>query len=283
MGVSEQIMFDKLMLRCSVLLIVGLGSVACSNNEPRRAPAVRNLPPIPAAPPQQRIQPQQNTYNSPTSAFEEYRPQSVPQYTPPLESFESYVPEKNYDEAYTTPFSGEVPVVVEVRKVEPVVATVAPVEPVKPEPVVDYSKNELDIDPFASVPEREVLAVTPSNSPAKPAPPAAKKSLSAAANALLLAAKAESAVGRNDAAITKVERALRIEPQSPLLWHHLADFNYKNKRYDQAITLSRKSLQLSSGNRELVSKNLDLMSKAATKEGNTRVFREVLDYKKMNP
>ena len=279
-------MFDKLMLRCSVLLMVGLSSVACSNNEPRRAPEIRDLPPVPVAPPQQRIQPQQNTYNASSSAFEEYKPQSMPQYNPPLESFESYVPEKNYDEAYTTPFSEEPPVVVEVRKPEPVVATVTPLEPERRQPnqqIEDFSKNELEIDPFASVPEREVLAVTPNAAPARPAPPVAKKSLSAAANALLLAAKAESAVGRPDAAITKVERALRIEPQSPLLWHHLADFNYKKKRYDQAITLARKSLQLSSGNRELVSKNLDLMTKAATKEGNTRVFREVLDYKKMNP
>lgn len=278
-------MFDKLMLRCSVLLMVGLSSVACSNNEPRRAPALRNLPPVPIAPTQPRIQSQQNTYNATTSAFEEYKPQSMPQYNPPLESFESYVPEKNYDEAYTTPFGEEPPVVVEMRRPEPVAATVTPIEPEmqQDQQVEDLSKNELDIDPFASVPEREVLAVTPNAAPARPAPPAAKKSLSAAANALLLAAKAESAVGRHDAAITKVERALRIEPQSPLLWYQLADFNYKKKRYDQAITLARKSLQLSSGNRELVSKNLDLMSKAATKEGNTRVFREVLDYKKMNP
>ena len=141
----------------------------------------------------------------------------------------------------------------------------------------------MDIDPFADIPEREVLAVKSNSAPAKAAPPAAKKSLSAAANALLLAAKAESAVGRHSAAMTKVERALRIEPQSPVLWYHLASFNYSNKRYDQAISFARKSLQLSSGNRELESKNLDLMTKAATKEGNTRVFREVMDYKKMNP
>ena len=278
-------MFDKILLRFSALLIVGMGSVACSNVEPIRSP-VTTLPPMPVTQPQARVQvqPQQNTYVPP--AFEEYKPQSLPQYTPPLESFESYVPEKNYEEAYTTPFSEEPPVVEEIRRPEPEVASVTRPEPMTPEPapqVEDLSKNELDIDPFASVPDREVLAVKPGNTPARPAPAAAKKSLSAAANALLLAARAESAVGRHDAAITKVERALRIEPQSPLLWYQLADFNYKKNRYDQAISLARKSLQLSSGNRDLVAKNLDLMSKAATKEGNTRVFREVLDYKKMNP
>lgn len=279
------------MLRVSALVIVGMGSVACSNVEQRRAP-VASLPPMPVIQPQLQPQPQarvqapQNTYVPP--AFEEYKPQSLPQYNPPLESFESYVPEKDYEAAYTTPFTEDAPIVEEIRRPEPEVASVEPPQPVIAEPappVEDTSKNELDIDPFASVPDREVIAVRPSgnNEPARPAPPAAKKSLSAAANALLLAAKAESAVGRHDAAITKVERALRIEPQSPLLWYQLADFNYKNKRYDQAITLARKSLQLSSGNRDLASKNLDLMSKAATKEGNTRVFREVLDYKKMNP
>lgn len=278
-------MFDKLMLRCSVLLLVGLGGTACSSVEPKRSPELRKLPSTPLTKPQRSPQLPRSTYIEP--AFEEYKPQTVPQYAPPLDSFESYVPEKNYQDTYTTPFPEEEPVVVEVRKPEPVVTP-------KPEPVIetavakqrqqeDFRKNELDIDPYADIPEREILTVTRKNTPAKPAPAAAKKSLSAAANALLLAAKAESAVGRHDAAITKVERALRIEPQSPLLWHHLASFNYNNKRYDQAISLARKSLQLSSGNRDLVSKNLNLMSKAATKEGNTRVFREVMDYKKMNP
>lgn len=278
-------MFDKLLLRCSVLLLVSLGGTACSNVDSRRSSAVRSLPPTPLAEPQYRSQQPRSTYIEP--AFEEYKPQAMPQYSPPLDSFESYVPEKDYQDTYTTPLQVEQPVVVEIRKPEPVVITPDP-EPAevvvaKQSPQENFSKNELDIDPYAEIPEREVLAVTRKNSPAKPTPPAAKKSLSAAANALLLAAKAESAVGRHSAAITKIERALRIEPQSPLLWYHLASFNYGNKRYDQAISLARKSLQLSTGNRDLVSKNLDLMSKAATKEGNTRVFREVMDYKKMNP
>lgn len=278
-------MLTKNIKMISVLLLASLGSVACSGVDQRSAPtpAVRTLPPAPVVVPQQPVQTPQNTFIPP--AFEEYKPQALPQYNPPLQSFETYVPEKDYESAYTTPFREEV--VVEEREPEPapVLRRPAPVAAPAPSPtpVEDLSKNELDIDPFADIPEREVLASRPDAAPAKPAPAAAKKSLSAAANALLLAAKAESAVGRHDAAITKIERALRIEPQSPQLWYELANQNYNKKRYDQAISLARKSLQLSTGNRSLVNQNLDLMSKAATKDGNTRVFREVLDYKKNNP
>lgn len=276
-------MLDKKTGKLVVLLMLSLGAAACSNVEPRRTTAsVRALPPSPVATPQPRSQLPNNSYIPP--GFEEYKPQALPQYTPPLESFESYAPEKDYQDTYTTPFREEVPVVVEIRKPEPVKADPVPVAPTQSaEPEEDFSKSELDIDPFADIPEREVLAVKPKSAPAKPAPVAAKKSLSVAANALLLAAKAESAVGRHDAAITKIERALRIEAQSPLLWHELAKQNYNKERYEQAISLARKSLQLSTGNRELVNKNLDLMTKAATKDGDTTVFGEVLDYKKMNP
>ena len=147
--------------------------------------------------------------------------------------------------------------------------------------IEDFSENELDIDPFADVPEREVLTMTRKGE-APPPPPRSTQSMSRAAKALSLAAKAEAAIGRNDAAINKVERALRIEPQSPELWHQLAGLNFKVGRYDQAIGLARKALPMASGRRDLLDKNLDLMSKAAVKTGNTSVFKEVLDYKKQN-
>ncbi|PID45808.1 MAG: hypothetical protein CSB47_06795 [Proteobacteria bacterium] len=270
--------------------MAGAGGVACSNIEQRRAPEpnVRTLPPSSVIAPQRRSQLPQNSYIPPE--FEEYKPQALPQYQPPLESFESYVPEKDYESAYTTPLNnGQLAMVDKAHRVNPSAGRSKPKpvvsKPVKQKPVEDLSKYELDIDPFADVPDREVSeAQSKSNSSGlkKPAPVATKHSLSAAANALLLAAKAESAVGRHGAAMTKVERALRIEPQSALLWYELASLNYKSKIYDQAINLARKSLQLSTGNRSLVNKNLDLMSKAATKQGNTQVFSEVLDYKKMN-
>jgi tetratricopeptide (TPR) repeat protein len=276
-------MFNKSAVNYCLLGVVAVASAACSTTESRRSEPVREaLPTIPV--PQQRsaaIPQNRGVYAPP--AFEEYKPRSTGPYAEPEETFPSYVPEPSF-ESFTTPLEESPPAIVERLSPKPVVAEapVAPVEPAKPV-VEDFSKNELDIDPFADIPERETLAVTRNNSAAKPAPPKAKKSISVAANALLIGAKAEAAVGRYDSAINKVERALRIEPDSPLLWYQLGNFNYGKGRYDQAISLSRKSLRMSTGNRSLVAQNLDLMSKAATKTGNTRVFKEVLDYKRLNP
>lgn len=276
-------MFRNTDLRYAILAVIALGSAACSNQDIRDSRPVNQLPPIPISePPQPRVQPPapaRSQYETP--AFEEYKPQSYsePQYD------DTYAPEKDYQDAYTSTIEPDAPVVVETLTPEPLVA----VEP-EPAPVVtaadlaaERRKSELDIDPFASVPDREVLTATrPNKSTAEPAPARATKPLSAAANALLLSAKAEAAVGRQDAAINKVERALRIEPQSPELWYQLASLNYDKGIYDQAISLARKALPLASGNRDLTEKSLDLMNRAATKTGNTRVFKEVLDYKKMN-
>ncbi|PWQ99614.1 tetratricopeptide repeat protein [Leucothrix arctica] len=279
-------MFKKSVVRYCLLGCVAIISTACSSTEPRRSSPVREtLPTVPTpqrtAPVQQSTTALQNrgVYSAP--AFEEYKPQATGPYSRPEDTYQSYVPDQSYD-TFTTPLEQSQPAVVERLSPPPLKVEMPVPEPVKPV-VEDQSKNELDIDPFADIPERETAAVTSNNSVAKPAPRTANRSLSVAANALLLGAKAEAAVGRYDSAINKVERALRIEPNSPLLWYQLGNFNYGKGRYDQAISLSRKSLRMSTGNRGLVSQNLALISKAATKTGNTKVFREVLDYKKMNP
>lgn len=277
-------MFRNTDLRHGLLVLIALGSAACSNQDIRDSRPVNQLPPIPMPEePPARVQapePDRSLYQTP--AFEEYKPQSysAPQYD------DTYVPEKDYRDTYTSTIEPDAPVVVETLSPEPLAA----VKPPAPAPVMapvdlaaERRKNELDIDPFASVPDREVLSATrPNSAAALPAPASASKPLSAAANALLLSAKAEAAVGRHDAAINKVERALRIEPQSPELWYQLASLNYDKGVYDQAISIARKALPLASGNRDLTEKSLDLMNRAATKTGNTRVFKEVLDYKKMN-
>jgi len=272
-------MFDKMIMQRCALLLFGLSSAACSTMDEPRSHSVRNLPPSPM--PEVRSALPQNHYIP--QVFAEYKPRAM---SPSMD--DGYVPEKDYQDAYTTPFTPEpTPTIrVEPMPAAPKPVLRAPVKKPKPKPkpkVEDPSKHELDIDPFADIPERETLAVTRKSKPAATAPTAAKRPLPAAANALVLAAKAESAVGRHSAAMMKVERALRMEPQSPLLWHHLATFNYREGRYDQAVSLSRKSLNLATGNRDLVEKNLQLMTKVAQAMGNTKIFKEVQDYRKTNP
>lgn len=269
-------MFKQTAVKQCFVLLLALASAACSSTDSRTKNSNRSA--LPSSPmPQARFQAPRNVFVPPV--FDEYRPQQ-PSSRSALRGYEEYAPERNYNESYTSSITRQPPAVVEVlrrpqleaRAVEPL-ATIVQRD--------NLSKNELEIDPYASVPDREVLAAN-RQGPAAPPPPRSTKPMSRAAKALSLQASAESAVGRNDAAINKVERALRIEPQSPALWYQLANLNFKKGRYDQAIGFARKALPMASGNRNLVEQNLNLMSKAAVKTGNTRVFKEVLDYKKQN-
>ncbi len=271
-------MFNNIALKQCLVLILALAGAACSNTDSRNKNSNRSV--LPSSPmPQARIQAPRNVYIP--QVFDEYRPQSQASFEQLPRNYGDYAPEKDYRDSYTTPIERQPPAVVEVLKPEPLEQTVE-VEPLATKvEMEDLSENELDIDPFASVPDREVLAVTRKGAAAPP-PPRSTEPMSRAAKALSLAAKAESALGRNDAAINKVERALRIQPQSPDLWYQLADLNFKKGRHDQAIGIARKALPMASGNRDLVEQTLNLMSKAAVKTGNTSVFKEVLDYKKQN-
>lgn len=270
-------MFKQIALKQCLVLVLAVIGTACSSQNSRTKQSNRAT--LPASPiPQARMQMPRNVYIP--QVFDEYKTRQRFSNNGGQTNDPTYAPEKTYRDAYTSPIEREPPAVVEVLKPEEL-------QPVTVQPLntrverEDFSKNELDIDPFADVPDREVLSAT-RQGPASPPPPRSTQPMSRAAQALMLAAKAESAVGRNDAAINKIERALRIEPQSPELWYQLANFNFKKGRYDQAIGFARKALPMASGRRDLVNQNLNLMSKAAVKTGNTRVFKEVLDYKKQN-
>ena len=271
-------MFKHIVIKQGLVILLALAAAACSSNDSRNKKSNRAV--LPSSPiPMRTIQPPRNVFIP--QVFDEYRPQQFPANNSLPQNYGDYAAEKEYRDSYTTPIEREPPAVVEVLSPEPME------EPVEIETlstqvqIEDLSENELDIDPFADVPDREVLSAT-RKGPAAPPPPRAAQSLLPAAKALSIAAKAESALGRNDAAINKVERALRIQPQSPELWYQLANLNFKKGRFDQAIGIARKSLLRSTGNRDLVNQNLDLMSKSAVKTGNTSVFKEVLDYKKQN-
>lgn len=272
-------MFKLTALKQCLVLLLALVVMACSSTDPRTNSTNRSVLPISPIP-QVRIQAPRNVYIP--QVFDEYRPQQPAAANNSQGGYADDVLQKDYRDVYTTPLEREPTVVVEVFKPEPIQEESVNAETlVTKVDVEDFSKNELDIDPFADVPDREVISMKTKDAAAPPLPRSTQP-MSRAAKALLLAAKAESAVGRNDAAINKVERALRIEPQSPNLWYQLANFNFKKGRYGQAISLARKALPMASGNRGLVDQNLDLMSKAAVKTGNTAVFKEVLDYQKQN-
>jgi hypothetical protein len=104
------------------------------------------------------------------------------------------------------------------------------------------------ISPSPSAPAGAVPAPAPVPPPVT-APPAATRQfhLGAAATALVAQAHRQAAAGDPQLAISSIERALRIEPDNPLLWIELGDIHESAGHFDQAAGIGHKALQLSTG------------------------------------
>jgi Flp pilus assembly protein TadD len=83
--------------------------------------------------------------------------------------------------------------------------------------------------------------------PPVPAQPPKQFRLGAASSALVSQAHAQAAGGNTDLALTTVERALRIEPENPLLWTELGNIHENAGHYTQADSMGRKAVQLATG------------------------------------
>lgn len=94
-------------------------------------------------------------------------------------------------------------------------------------------------------------ATTPEGLPAQPsAPPtgpARQFHLGPAASALVGQARAQAGAGEYGAAGATLERALRIEPDNPLLWVELGRVQMGEGNAAQADSMGRKALALATG------------------------------------
>ena len=82
----------------------------------------------------------------------------------------------------------------------------------------------------------------PSPAPeAPPAPEAQQKRESVAVAGLMKSAQADTSAGRLANAAATLERALRIEPRNPRLWHELAKVRLKQGQYAQAESMAARS------------------------------------------
>ena len=90
----------------------------------------------------------------------------------------------------------------------------------------------------------------PTPVPVPPAPSAPPKEFhfSAASNALVKQGRAQSLKGEFPAAIATLERALRIEPDNPLVWLELGQVHLSAKNAPQAESMARKAIALATGN-----------------------------------
>lgn len=90
-------------------------------------------------------------------------------------------------------------------------------------------------------------SATPVPSPPPPAAPARQFRLGAAASALVAQAHTQAGSGEFAAAGATLERALRIEPDNPLLWIELGRVQLGEGNASQADGMGRKALALGTG------------------------------------
>jgi tetratricopeptide (TPR) repeat protein len=96
-------------------------------------------------------------------------------------------------------------------------------------------------------PDAGTAEPAPPSRPAPPAQPAKEFRLSAASAALVSQAQSQSAAGNHALAVATIERALRIEPDNPLVWIELAKVHQAEGDHARADGMARKALALARG------------------------------------
>ena len=101
--------------------------------------------------------------------------------------------------------------------------------------------------PAASTAAAGAAQATPSPVPEPSAPPPRQFHLSAASTSLVNQAHAQAASGDYAQAAATLERALRIEPDNPLLWIELGRVRLAEPNPAQADAMGHKALALATG------------------------------------
>jgi tetratricopeptide (TPR) repeat protein len=119
--------------------------------------------------------------------------------------------------------------------------------------------------PSPSIPEPE----QPAPQPVPPPTPVPQKEfrLSAASSALVKQGRAQSIKGEYPAAIATLERAVRIEPDNPLVWLELGQTHLSARNAPQAESMGRKAVALATGNTSVQSNAWRLIGDALRARG----------------
>jgi len=92
--------------------------------------------------------------------------------------------------------------------------------------------------------------------------------------ALLDSAYQQSESGQLDMAASKLERAVRISPRDPQIWHALAKIRFQQNKPALAISLAEKSNLLSNDNKKLQRDNWLLMATCYDQLGSADAARQ---------
>ncbi len=98
----------------------------------------------------------------------------------------------------------------------------------------------------------------------QPAPPPTAQT-QPASNLLLASAREQMQAGQPSRAAATLERALRIAPNDPYLWHELAQIRLAAGEWQQAIQLANKSRGLAGEDGKLREKNAAIITAASGK------------------
>lgn len=94
--------------------------------------------------------------------------------------------------------------------------------------------------------------------------------------ALLESAREAGEARQYGRAAAALERALKVEPRNPWLWHRLAAIRYRQNRHAEAETLALRSMSFGRADRELDSRNWRIIAAARRGRGDEAGAREAL-------
>jgi tetratricopeptide (TPR) repeat protein len=118
----------------------------------------------------------------------------------------------------------------------------------KPEPGPGAAPSVPTAEPEVATPEPEAAPETlPPPPPPKERPKTPAAKLSPASQALVNQAQAQRKKGDLPGATVTLDRALRIEPNNPLLWIEMGRLRMDQRNFPQAENMGRKALAMSVG------------------------------------
>jgi tetratricopeptide (TPR) repeat protein len=114
-------------------------------------------------------------------------------------------------------------------------------------------------------------------SPVEPAPATSVRRENIAVASLIERANTDAKAGRLANAAASIERALRIEPRNPRLWHELARIRVQQGDYLQAESTAARANAWAQGDAALRSANWRLIAEARQARGDRTGARAALD------
>lgn len=144
------------------------------------------------------------------------------------------------------------------------------------QPSQSVVKTVVKPEPAPSTVETQPAAPQEAPPPAQPLPPPTTRTytLNAASRSLVNQAHAQLAAKNIAMAASTIERALRIEPNNPLLWLEYGQVRMVENNYAQAESMGRKSLAVASGDPRAQANAWRLISESLAAQNKTTEARQ---------